>query len=114
MPRAWKRCGGRTPQRHAFPLVVLTELDDESLALAALHEGAQDYLVKGHIETRGVLRALRYAIERKSLEEALFAEKERAQVSLKSHRRRRGLHRHCGQDHVPQSRRREGNRLVLR
>ncbi len=66
------------------PLVVLTGLDDESLALEALHEGAEDYLVKGHIETRGLLRALRYAIERKILEEALFAEKERAQVSLKS------------------------------
>ena len=66
------------------PVVVLTGLDDESLALAALHEGAQDYLVKGHIETRGLLRALRYAIERKILEEELFVEKERAQVSLKS------------------------------
>ena len=39
--------------------------------------------MKGQIETRGLLRALRYAIERKILEEALFAEKERAQVSLK-------------------------------
>ena len=66
------------------PVVVLSGMEDESLALAALHEGAQDYLVKGHTETRGLLRALRYAIERKSLEEALFAEKERAQVSLKS------------------------------
>ena len=49
------------------PLVVLTGLDDESLALASLHEGAEDYLVKGHIETRGLLRAMRYAIERKLL-----------------------------------------------
>ncbi len=64
------------------PLVVLTGLDDESLALHALQEGAQDYLVKGQIETRGLLRALRYAIERKAMEEALFAEKERAQVTL--------------------------------
>ncbi len=50
-------------------LVVLTGLDDDSLALQALKEGAQDYLVKGQIETRGLLRALRYAIERKSMEE---------------------------------------------
>jgi signal transduction histidine kinase len=49
-------------------LVVLTHLDDESLASLALQEGAQDYLVKGQIETRGLLRALRYAIERKRLE----------------------------------------------
>ena len=64
------------------PLVVLTGLDDESLAAQALQEGAQDYLIKGQIETRGLLRALRYAIERKTMEEALFAEKERAQVTL--------------------------------
>jgi diguanylate cyclase (GGDEF)-like protein/PAS domain S-box-containing protein len=64
------------------PLVVLTGLDDESLAAQALQEGAQDYLLKGQIETRGLLRSLRYAIERKAMEEALFAEKERAQVTL--------------------------------
>jgi diguanylate cyclase (GGDEF)-like protein/PAS domain S-box-containing protein len=64
------------------PLVVLTGLDDESLAAQALQEGAQDYLIKGQIETRGLLRALRYAIERKAMEETLFAVKERAQVTL--------------------------------
>jgi PAS domain S-box-containing protein len=67
-----------------IPLVVLTGLDDEDLAAAALREGAQDYLIKGQIESRGLLRALRYAIERKMLEEALFVEKERAQVTLNS------------------------------
>jgi signal transduction histidine kinase len=50
------------------PLVVLTGLDDEALAAQALQEGAQDYLIKGQIETRGLLRALRYASERKRLE----------------------------------------------
>jgi diguanylate cyclase (GGDEF)-like protein/PAS domain S-box-containing protein len=64
------------------PLVVLTGLDDETLATRALQEGAQDYLIKGQIETRGLLRALRYAIERKTMEEALFVVKERAQVTL--------------------------------
>jgi diguanylate cyclase (GGDEF)-like protein/PAS domain S-box-containing protein len=66
------------------PLVVLTGLDDESLAAQALQEGAQDYLIKGQIETRGLLRALRHAIERKIMEDALFVEKERAQVTLNS------------------------------
>jgi diguanylate cyclase (GGDEF)-like protein/PAS domain S-box-containing protein len=65
-----------------IPLVVLTGLDDEAVAAQALQEGAQDYLIKGQIETRGLLRALRYAIERKVMEEALFVEKERAQVTL--------------------------------
>jgi diguanylate cyclase (GGDEF)-like protein/PAS domain S-box-containing protein len=64
------------------PLVVLTGLDDESLATQALQEGAQDYLIKGQIEKRGLLRALRYAIERKTMEDALFVVKERAQVTL--------------------------------
>ncbi len=61
------------------PLVVLTGQDDESLAVGAVHEGAEDYLVKGQIDTRGLLRALRNAVERKRLEEALFVEKERAE-----------------------------------
>jgi diguanylate cyclase (GGDEF)-like protein/PAS domain S-box-containing protein len=64
------------------PLVVLTGLDDEALAARALQDGAQDYLIKGQIETRGLLRALRYAIERKAMEDALFVIKERAQVTL--------------------------------
>ena len=38
------------------------------LAEQALQEGAQDYLIKGQIEVRGILRALRYATERKRLE----------------------------------------------
>jgi diguanylate cyclase (GGDEF)-like protein/PAS domain S-box-containing protein len=64
------------------PLVVLTGRDDETLAALALQEGAQDYLIKGQIEARGLMRSLRYAIERNSMEEALFAEKERAEVTL--------------------------------
>ena len=64
------------------PLVVLTGLDDEALATQTLQQGAQDYLIKGQIETRGLMRALRYAVERKAMEEALFAEKERAEVTL--------------------------------
>jgi signal transduction histidine kinase len=51
-----------------IPLVVLTGMDDEELAAQSLQEGAQDYLIKGQIESRGLLRALRYAAERKRLE----------------------------------------------
>jgi len=65
-----------------IPLVVLSGLDDESMAVQAMQEGAQDYLIKGQIEPRELVRALRYAVERKIIEETLFEEKRRAQVTL--------------------------------
>src|SRR5271163_1028131 len=68
--------------RPRIPLVVLTGLDDESLGAQALQEGAEDYLVKGQITTLRLMRALRYAIERKIMEEALYVEKERAEATL--------------------------------
>jgi two-component system cell cycle sensor histidine kinase/response regulator CckA len=61
------------------PLVVLTGLDDESLAVQTLQKGAQDYLVKNQIETPGLLRALRYAIGRMTTEAELRAAKNRAE-----------------------------------
>ncbi|MBK8840928.1 MAG: response regulator [Hyphomonadaceae bacterium] len=66
----------------ATPLVVLTGMDDDVLATQALHEGAQDFLIKGQFDARGLRRAMQYAIARKNTEDALFAEKERAQVTL--------------------------------
>ena len=50
------------------PVVVLTGLNDETLALEALKNGAQDYLIKGGVETHALFRAIRYAIERKQAE----------------------------------------------
>jgi len=64
------------------PMVVLSGQDDVSIALQALKEGAQDYLIKGQIEPRELLRALRYAVERKIIEETLYTEKEFAEVTL--------------------------------
>jgi diguanylate cyclase (GGDEF)-like protein/PAS domain S-box-containing protein len=66
------------------PLVVLTSWDDERIATQALQEGAQEYLLKGQVEVRGFFRAMSHAIEQKSVEELLFGEKERAEVTLNS------------------------------
>jgi signal transduction histidine kinase len=52
------------------PIVVLSGLDDEELAVRAVQEGAQDYLVKGRVDGGTILRSLRYAIERQRLEAA--------------------------------------------
>jgi signal transduction histidine kinase len=46
------------------PIIVLTGLDDEVLAGEAMTQGAQDYMIKGQIESRALPRALRHAIER--------------------------------------------------
>jgi signal transduction histidine kinase len=47
-----------------LPIVVLTGLNDKVLALEALRQGAQDYLVKGKIDSNLLVRAIRHAIER--------------------------------------------------
>jgi len=46
------------------PIVVLSALDDEELALRAVQEGAQDYLIKGQVTPEGMSRSIRYAVER--------------------------------------------------
>jgi two-component system, cell cycle sensor histidine kinase and response regulator CckA len=53
------------------PIIVLTGLGDEALALRTVQEGAQDYLVKGQVDARLLERAIRYAVERKKAEQAL-------------------------------------------
>jgi len=51
-----------------LPIVVLSGLDDEQVALSAVQNGAQDYLVKGHTDTRALAQAIAYAIERQRLQ----------------------------------------------
>ncbi len=51
-----------------LPIFVLTGLADEALGASAMQEGAQDYLVKGQTDTVTLVRAMRYAIERKRTE----------------------------------------------
>lgn len=50
-----------------LPVVILSGQDDEALAMKALHQGVQDYLVKGSFTSSGLDRAMRYAVERQAL-----------------------------------------------
>jgi len=60
----------------AAALIVLIDPAREETALAALRQGAQDYLVKGHIRPKRLANAICYAIERKRAELALRSERE--------------------------------------
>ena len=53
------------------PIVILTGFDVETLAIEAMQRGAQDYLVKGQVDSNLLVRSIRYAIERNRVEEAL-------------------------------------------
>jgi signal transduction histidine kinase len=55
-----------------IPIVVLTNMNDEELALEAVRRGAQDYLAKRHITLDSLVRSICYAIERKQMEEKLI------------------------------------------
>ncbi|MGH7821703.1 MAG: response regulator, partial [Candidatus Binatia bacterium] len=60
-----------------IPIVVMSGLSDERLAMQAVHAGAQDYLVKGDVDGKLLGRSLRYAVERKRAEVALEESNER-------------------------------------
>ena len=55
-----------------IPIVVISEIADESLALKALKLGAQDFLVKWHTNEHLLVRAIQYALERKQAEQHLY------------------------------------------
>jgi diguanylate cyclase (GGDEF)-like protein/PAS domain S-box-containing protein len=67
-----------------LPVTVLGGMDDEELCKAAMLRGAQDYILEGHLDSYSFARAIRNIVERDIARHELFAEKERAQVTLNS------------------------------
>ena len=65
-------------------IVLLSSQKDEPIALRAMERGVQDYLVKGQIAPFELMRAMRNSVARKILEETLFNERNRAQITLDS------------------------------
>ena len=68
----------------SVPIIVLGGADDEEVCKTAMLHGAQDYLLEGHLDSYLIARAIRNIIEREIARQELFAEKERAQVTLNS------------------------------
>jgi len=66
-----------------IPILILGDNASEDLAKEAVARGAQDYLLPDHLDY-SLPRALRNAIERKAVEDALYLEKERSLVTLSS------------------------------
>ncbi len=77
----FERIFAEAPQ---IPILVLSALHDEDLARMAVQHGAQDYLLKDRIDSYVLPKAVGNMIERAANAEALFEEKERAQVTLNS------------------------------
>ncbi len=70
--------------RSDTPIVVLTAEGDRALAVAALREGADDFLLKTELTPSSIARVIRYAIERSGYREALKAVEARARVVVES------------------------------
>ena len=64
----FKRVHAQAPH---VPIIVMTGLNDETIAVQAVQQGAQDYLVKGQVTGPLLVRAMRYALERKRTSDQL-------------------------------------------
>lgn len=67
-------------QESTIPMVVLTNLNDRTIAIESVRQGAQDYLVKGEFNGELLIRAINYAIERQRIKDKLLKQVEREQL----------------------------------
>lgn len=65
-----------------IPIIILTGLQDETIAVKTIAEGAQDYLIKGKFDGNTLARSIRYAVERKHNENVIY---EYAEIIQSSH-----------------------------
>jgi len=66
------------------PILLIVHMASEAIAIEAVGRGAQDYLLSDRLDRYSVYRAIRNSIERKSIEDTLFVERDWAQVTLNS------------------------------
>ena len=66
------------------PIMVISGSEDEATARSAVKWGAREYAIKGRLEVRPFSRTVQNLIDRKITDDALYAEKERAEVTLNS------------------------------
>ena len=64
------------------PIVVLTGNEDEAVSLMAVKMGAQDYLIKGQVDQKALIRSILYAIERKKAELEIRKARERLEIEV--------------------------------
>jgi len=69
---------------HSVPIIVLTGSDDEDMALEALKNGAQDYLVKNAVDGPSLTRSIRYAIQRRRNDQVINEQGRRLQLLMES------------------------------
>ncbi len=66
----------------SVPIIILTNEGGENIAEQAMRQGAKDYLVKREVDSKLLVRSMRYAIERQSYENALLQSEERYALAL--------------------------------
>ena len=67
-------------QAPELPIIVLTSLNDQNIAVKSVRKGAQDYLIKGGFEKELLIKSIRYAIERQRTEATLRQQAERERL----------------------------------